>query len=330
MKRSAVFLAFALCSLATAPVLIAAPQPRAADPGQAVVAVFKTLQGISGVVKKAYTPAGPVEKMISEMRSESMAAKTPDEGDSVMKKYQSKGEELRKTLSNDDDRLSLDRFLWSLAINLGDDARLEALIDRQTTTTQDEMLLMTGEFSRQRGKTLSPALNDRLQKLAAADRGGATERAKRLLTATPMPTEGKPFPAFDAGLKTIDDQPLTLERFKGKILLIDCWATWCPPCRNEIPGLVEAYKKYQPKGFEIVGISFDQEKDKLTAFTQEKGMTWPQYFDGKGWENLIGQNLGIQSIPAMFLLDREGNLISRDLRGPKLEAKLAELFAETK
>jgi peroxiredoxin len=95
----------------------------------------------------------------------------------------------------------------------------------------------------------------------------------------------------------------------------------------EIPNVKAAYEKLHAKGFEIIGISFDENKDKLTKFTADQKMTWPQYFDGKGWENVFGRQFGISSIPAMWLIDKKGNV--RDLNAREgLGDKVAKLLAE--
>jgi len=135
---------------------------------------------------------------------------------------------------------------------------------------------------------------------------------------------GQPFPDFAA--KDLNGQPLSISRFKGKIVLVDFWATWCGPCVAELPNVLAAYGKYHDRGFEIIGISLDEQKERLTAFLQDRQMDWPQYFDGLGWKNKLVLQYGITGIPATFLLDREGRIIARDLRGDELEAKLAELL----
>ena len=135
---------------------------------------------------------------------------------------------------------------------------------------------------------------------------------------------GQPFPAFAE--KDLMGQPLALANFKGKIVLIDFWATWCGPCVAELPHVIAAYEKYHGKGFEIVGISLDKSRDALTAFIKEKNMPWVQYFDGLGWNNKLSSQLGIHSIPATFLLDGEGKIIAKDLRGDALDQKLATLL----
>ena len=97
-----------------------------------------------------------------------------------------------------------------------------------------------------------------------------------------------------------------------------------PPCRGEIPNVVATYQKYHDQGFEIIGVSLDQDRQKLLDYTREQDMTWPQYFDGQGWGNKLAAKYGIESIPATFLLDGNGKIIGRDLRGDELTAAVAK------
>jgi thiol-disulfide isomerase/thioredoxin len=122
----------------------------------------------------------------------------------------------------------------------------------------------------------------------------------------------------------VDGREVDLAKMKGKVVLIDFWATWCGPCVAELPHVKEAYEKLHSKGFEIVGISFDQSKEKLTDFVKEEKMAWPQYFDGEGWKNKFGQEFGINSIPAMWLVDKKG--ILRDMNGRADLAKKVEKY----
>lgn len=135
---------------------------------------------------------------------------------------------------------------------------------------------------------------------------------------------GKPLPVQ---FKAVDGREVNLEKMKGKVVLVDFWATWCGPCVAELPNVLAAYKKLNSQGFEIVGISFDQKKDDLTEFVKEHNMPWAQYFDGKGWKNEIGRTYAINSIPSMWLIDKKGNV--RDLNARDgLVGKVERLLAE--
>ncbi len=132
---------------------------------------------------------------------------------------------------------------------------------------------------------------------------------------------GGAFPDFQE--KDLDGKPLSISRFKGKVLLVDFWATWCGPCRVELPNVIATYEKHHKKGFDILGISLDQDEQAMKKFLASNKMTWPQYFDGLGWQNKLAARYGVNSIPATYLLDAQGKIIARDLRGNDLEKAVA-------
>ena len=132
----------------------------------------------------------------------------------------------------------------------------------------------------------------------------------------------------DLVMKDMNDTEVKLSQYagKGNYVFVDFWASWCGPCRAEMPNVVEAYKKYHSKGLEIVGVSFDQKKDAWTAAVKNLGMEWPQMSDLKGWQCAAGKVYGIRSIPSNILLDPQGKIVASDLRGEDLQKRLAEIY----
>lgn len=126
--------------------------------------------------------------------------------------------------------------------------------------------------------------------------------------------------------KTPEGPTMALEDLRGKVVMIDFWASWCRPCRAENPNVVKAYNKYSSAGFEILGVSLDKDRNKWLGAIAADGLTWKHISDLGGWGSQPAAAYGVSSIPATFLLDREGKIIAKNLRGPALESKLAEIF----
>lgn len=120
---------------------------------------------------------------------------------------------------------------------------------------------------------------------------------------------------------------IALSSLKGKIVLVDFWASWCGPCRKEMPNVVKAYAKYKDKGFEIYGVSLDQEMDRWVQAIKQDGITWPQVSDLKHWDCEPAKQYGVTSIPATFLLDKDGKIIAKNLRGEDLEKAIENALA---
>jgi peroxiredoxin len=119
---------------------------------------------------------------------------------------------------------------------------------------------------------------------------------------------------------------VALSSFRGKYVLVDFWASWCAPCRKENPNVVEAYKKFHNKGFEIVSISLDTKKDDWLHAIQMDGLTWKHVSDLKGWESGLVKEYGVTVVPTSFLIDKEGKVIANNLRGEALQKIMQQLF----
>ncbi|MDF1852424.1 MAG: TlpA disulfide reductase family protein [Verrucomicrobiales bacterium] len=125
--------------------------------------------------------------------------------------------------------------------------------------------------------------------------------------------------SMEIAFTSMKGEDIDLTEMKDKVILVDFWATWCGPCVAEMPNVVAAHEKYKEQGFEVIGISLDENKEAVETFVTENGLNWPQYFDGKGWGNEIAQRFGISSIPATFLVGKDGKIVASNLRGPDLE-----------
>jgi thiol-disulfide isomerase/thioredoxin len=136
---------------------------------------------------------------------------------------------------------------------------------------------------------------------------------------------GKPAPELD--FKDPNGKNIKLSSLKGKVVLIDFWASWCGPCIKEMPTVIAAYNKYKDKGFDIYSVSLDKDGNAWKNAIARLGMTWPTHVsDLKQWQSDAARIYGVNSIPAAFLINKEGIIVGRDLRGPALEEKIKEVL----
>jgi len=183
------------------------------------------------------------------------------------------------------------------------------------TETIDSLIDLMPVESRPVAKDMVAAANEkkRAEAAAKAEKEAKTAVGTAAAEITQLTPEGK---------------SVSLSSFRGKYVLLDFWASWCGPCRAENPNVVKAYNEYRDKGFTVLGVSLDgaSMKDKWIAAINHDGLVWTQISDLKGWENEAAKAYGVASIPQNFLIDPNGVIIAKNLRGDALQAKLAELF----
>jgi thiol-disulfide isomerase/thioredoxin len=139
---------------------------------------------------------------------------------------------------------------------------------------------------------------------------------------------GRPAPELKG--KDLMGKEVGLDNFKGKFVLVDFWATWCLPCRQELPHLIEAYRSLNPEGLEVLGISFDSEKAPVAKFIREKNIAWPNLFGTQEWVGSVAERWGVEDIPCNYLVGPDGRVVSNDLRGRGVVNKLRVAMTKTK
>jgi thiol-disulfide isomerase/thioredoxin len=164
--------------------------------------------------------------------------------------------------------------------------------------------------------------------LLGATVGGATADqlgVHFIYTVAAAPRTGPP---LEFAGPTLENRAFNSRDWKGKVVLVDFWATWCGPCVAELPNVRQVYDRYHSNGFEVVGVSLDKTREQLRRFIEENNIAWPQiFFDGEtGWNNPLVRKFGVQAIPATILLDQDSRPTATELRGPDLEEHVARLL----
>jgi peroxiredoxin len=273
------------------------------------------------VLLKHFVAAGALAVCL--MTQPTHAAELPDEIKAVVAKVQAKltaGQVTEKQLTPE--ILEFDALTAKYRQTAPEDAAqaafakgvLYAQVFTDFKQSAQVMELIAKDFPETESAKQVPAVLASLRQLEAAQK---LEASLKL---------GAQFPDF--AVNDMSGKPLAVANYKGRVVLLDFWATWCGPCIAELPNLKKTYEKHHANGFEIIGVSLDQDKALLTAFLEKNGMPWVQYFSNPEVPNTLAERYGIRSIPSTFLLDGAGKIIAKGLRGDDLELAVGKALVK--
>ena len=298
-------------------------------PDSVAVSRFVTyMKGDARIAAMVFVEKGNIQVNLSPMESRISGTPNNDTYQKFMDEYQKIGKEMNDmyqkikgdTLLTEVQRDSLMEVLDKKETE-GMDRIYQLVSENIASAAGVHLLTMFGSsFEVEKVQPL-------LEKIPAAFAGNEEVKALKEHVETVAKTAvGKKF--IDFTLNTPEGKPVKLSDFiaANNYTLIDFWASWCGPCRMEMPNVVAAYAKYKAKGFGIVGVSLDNDVESWKKAIKDLNITWPQMSDLKGWQCEGAALYGVRAIPATLLVSKDGTIVARDLRGEDLEAKLAELM----
>jgi len=253
--------------------------------------------------KKLMTQLKPIQAEAEKLYSQEKAA-TPEEQNS--EEFLSSMDTKRKNLQAQQ-TIALEKFI------------------RENPKSYLSLLALSSLGPKMDPSELEPLYNGLAQNLKDMEGGKMIKKSIDALKPTALGAVAPDFTEDD-----VNGAPVTLSSFRGKYVLIDFWASWCAPCRQENPNVVKAYNKFKSKNFTILGVSLDKAegKDNWIAAIKSDGLNWTQVSDLNFWNNKVALLYAVQSIPHNFLIDPDGKIIAKDLRGADLDAKLTQIFGK--
>jgi peroxiredoxin len=269
----------------------------------ALVSVSLLLPFASGSAKEGSEPAAELQKLVRQIQTKVDEGKKSKADLAVeLKKFGSLLEEFK------------DRKTDEVADILFTEAKLYLQVLDDTDTSRK----LAERLKRDYPKTTQGKMADQLLGFITAH-----EEAKRIQTALVLGTE---FPAFEE--KDVDRKPLSLSDYRGRVVLLDFWATWSKLSVAELDNTLKVYEQCHGQGFEIIGISLDMDEMVVTGFKVRRGIPWQQFFDGGGWKNKLAVRSGVNRLPANYLLDREGKIIGKNLFGSELQKEVTRALSQ--
>jgi peroxiredoxin len=211
-----------------------------------------------------------------------------------------------------------------LAIADGIALERDRFMDNVINETPNSILAVNFIHDRFMGSSDHKAIDSVLAIIAGAPANAFTDRLKEGRDVLALTAVGQPAPDFTQA--QADGTPFSLSSLKGKLVLVDFWASWCGPCRRENPNVVAVYNKYHDKGFDILGVSLDSDRDAWLKAIEDDGLTWNHVSDLAYWDNAVAKQYGVRSIPHTVLVGPDGVILAKNLRGEALEAKIAEIL----
>ena len=245
----------------------------------------------------------------------------------LMKPYNEQAQEVRIRYTNASDSLKKDQeFISTLNNQMGEikkklDAELILFIKKNINSMEglDALIIYEGQNKGASDiESLFNLLSPGIRKTSVG------ESFHNNILSAKKTAIGSVAPDFSQN--DVNEKPIKLSDFKGQYVLVDFWASWCGPCRVENPVVVEAYQTFKSKNFTVLGISLDNKKDAWINAINKDRLEWSNVSDLKGWKNEVAQMYGVVSIPHNLLIDPQGKIIAKNLRGEDLKQKLSEIF----